>query len=91
MDNIERAKELLDNKPYVPGVVILTDMEVLNIFEAVAKRSGTTLTLCAVSEMILIGNFKQLTEAMFEEEFKMILERSNCGYDDESENWYLFT
>jgi hypothetical protein len=90
MDNIERAKELLENKEYIVDNK-LTHMEILNLFEAVAKRCGTTLTLCGTHESILIGNFKQLTEAMFESEFKLILERSNCGYDGESEDWYMFT
>lgn len=91
MDNIERAKELLQNRPYVRGVNKLTDMEVLNLFDAVAKRCGTELTLFGAHEIILIGNFEKLTEAMFESEFKMILEQGNCGYDDESGDWYMFT
>lgn len=90
MDNIERAKELLENQEYTVHNE-LTHMEVLNLFDAVAKRCGTTLILFGTKDMILIGDFEKLTEAMFESEFKMILERANCGYNEETEDWFMYT
>ena len=90
MDVIE-AKTLLEDQSYNYDVPRLSHMEVLNLFDAVAKRCGTELSLYANHQMIYIGNFEQLTEAMFESEFKLILERANCGYDDESEDWFMYT
>jgi hypothetical protein len=89
MDIIE-AKKQLEIAPIGNLNEHLTHMEVLNIFEAVAKRCGIELMLFTGRRQIYIGNFEELTEAMFEAEFKLIMERSLCRYDDESQDWVMY-
>ena len=88
--NLEKAREILANEDTYGYDNHLSHVERLVIFEAVAKRLGKRIELYAEHDILYIGEFDELTEAMFEEEF-MLLVKSGCYYDKDSDNWVIYT
>lgn len=88
--NLEKAREILLKDDMYDYTNRLSKVERLVIFEAVANRVGRHIDFYAGHDVLYIGEFEWLTEAMFEEEF-ILLVKSGCHYDEEQDGWVMYT